>query len=145
MRDYFLFDPLHEYLERPLIGYRLIGNKYEPIQHAADGGLLSQELGVRLVPEGQELAYIHFGTGLRLPTPDHFEETLLEERQRVASAEQRSEREKQRAEAEKQRAEAEKQRAESAEQRLAALEAELARIKAAPSSTSPGQPRVTDP
>src|SRR5262249_43790910 len=68
VREYFLFDPLHNYLEKPLMGYRLISGEYEPLQHALDGGLLSQELGMRLVPEGENLGLIHFGTGQRVPT-----------------------------------------------------------------------------
>ncbi|HEX5271867.1 MAG TPA: Uma2 family endonuclease, partial [Gemmataceae bacterium] len=69
VREYFLFDPLGEYLERPLIGYKLIGDEYEPLMPAEDGGLLSQELGLRLVPEGEGLALFRWKDGQRLPAP----------------------------------------------------------------------------
>src|SRR6185437_15705589 len=74
VREYFLFDPLHEYLEQPLMGYRLIGDLYEPLPPAQDGGLLSAELGLRLVPENTNLALFRFRTGERLPfLPEAFE------------------------------------------------------------------------
>ena len=35
VREYFLFDPLYEYLDPPLIGFRLQGGYYSPIPHVA--------------------------------------------------------------------------------------------------------------
>src|SRR5262245_42969532 len=43
VREYFLFDPLREYLPEPLMGFRLIGEKYERLPPAEDGGLLSAD------------------------------------------------------------------------------------------------------
>jgi Uma2 family endonuclease len=92
VREYFLFDPLHEYLERPLIGYRLIGDEYEPLPPAEDGGLLSAELGLRLVPEEESLALIRFRTGERLPLLPEAYQMLEEVRQYAREAEERARR-----------------------------------------------------
>jgi Uma2 family endonuclease len=137
VREYFLFDPLHEYLEQPLMGFRLIGDAYEPLPPADDGGLLSAELGMRLVPEGPLLALFSFRTGERVPAPPEAyqlweqasqrarqaEEELYRERQRAGEEARRAEQERQRAEQERQRAEQERQRAEQ-------LAAEVARLRA---------------
>ncbi len=58
VEEYFLDDPLDEYLTPALQGYRLVRGKYEPIAPEADGSLLSrttgllfrrEERGVRLI------------------------------------------------------------------------------------------------
>ncbi len=98
VREYFLFDPLGEYLPQPLVGYRLIGEEYEPLPPAADGGLLSAELGVRVVPEGASLGLISFRTGERVPTPPEAYRLLEEVRRRFTDMEQRAVRAEQRAE-----------------------------------------------
>jgi Uma2 family endonuclease len=98
VREYFLFDPLHDYLERPLMGYRLIGEEYEPLPPADDGGLLSAELGLRLVPEGDRLALFRFRTGERIPAPPEAYQMLEEAEQRARQAAQQLEQERRRAE-----------------------------------------------
>jgi Uma2 family endonuclease len=90
VREYFLFDPLHEYLEQPLIGYRLIGDEYEPLPPAQDGGLLSGELGLRLVPEETHLALFRFRTGERLPLFSEAYEMVEQVRQHARETEERS-------------------------------------------------------
>src|SRR5262249_37508146 len=50
--EYFLFDPESRFLNPPLQGFRLAKRKYVPIPLAPDGSLTSQELGLRLLPEG---------------------------------------------------------------------------------------------
>lgn len=110
VREYFLFDPLHEYLEQPLMAYRLIGDEYEPLPPAEDGGILSAELGLRLVPEGEYLSLIEFRTGERLPRMSELNEILLAVQHKASQAEQR---------------------ANQAEQRAAELAEELARLRAA--------------
>ncbi len=130
VREYFLFDPLHEYLERPLMGYRLIGDKYEPLPPADDGGLLSAELGMRLVPEGPMLALFRFRTGERVPAPPEAYQLWEQASQRAGQAEEDLRRERQRAGEEAKRAEQERQRAERERQRADQLAAELARLRA---------------
>jgi Uma2 family endonuclease len=48
VEEYFLDDPLAEYLNPPLQGYRLVAGRYEPIEPESDGSLLSRTTGLRL-------------------------------------------------------------------------------------------------
>src|SRR5271157_853242 len=67
VREYFLFDPLEEYLEPSLQGFRLVQGHLEPIAwHAA--GLLSEVLGLRLERDGMDLRFFNPATGRRIPT-----------------------------------------------------------------------------
>ena len=66
VREYFLFDPLHEYLPRPLIGYRLVDGKYERLKPDADGGIVSDELRLRFVPLKAKLLVYDLATGRRI-------------------------------------------------------------------------------
>jgi Uma2 family endonuclease len=118
--EYFIFDPLGEYLDPPLQGFRLENGVYQPLTPAEDGSLISQELGLRLVPEGEKLRLVDAATG----------RPVLTERERAAQAEQLAEQAKQLADEEKQRADEEKQRADEEKQRADALAAELARLRA---------------
>ena len=70
VKEYFLFDPLSEYLKPPLQGFRLLGDEYERIAAATDGSLLSEELGLRLIREDDMLRLIEATTGKKLLTPD---------------------------------------------------------------------------
>jgi Uma2 family endonuclease len=126
VKEYFLFDPLHEYLERSLIGYRLIpraenGNgengevvtEYEELQPDSQGALVSHELGLRLVPEGVNLALFVYGTRERLLAPPEAYEALEEihrlletERQRTEDLQKQVKDQTQRADNEKKRADA---------------------------------------
>ena len=144
VREYFLFDPLHEYLDQPFEGYRLIGREYVPMEAASAGGIVSEELGLRLLPEGGLLRLYDLKKGARLLAPQEWydvarkaQEQARQELERAEKAElfaqqeqQRAEKEKQRAEKEKQRAEKEKQRAEKEKQRADTAEAEAARLRA---------------
>jgi Uma2 family endonuclease len=71
IREYFLFDPLGECLQPPLLGYTLIGEEYEPILPAKGEKLLSAELGLWLVAEGAMVALFDYRTGARVTTPPH--------------------------------------------------------------------------
>jgi Uma2 family endonuclease len=66
--EYFLFDPLEEYLEPSLQGFRLRRGKYAPIR-PVKGRLPSQVLGLQVEREGTSLRFYNPATGLRLPTP----------------------------------------------------------------------------
>lgn len=74
--EYFLFDPLGDYLNPPLQGYRLYRGEYRPIRPVA-GRLPSKVLGLHLERDGQDLRLYDPATGEWLPTPS----------ERVAAAE----------------------------------------------------------
>ena len=113
--EYFLFDPLAEYLNPPFQGYRLVGERYERIPPEADGALVSAALGLRLRAEGWRLRFVNPATGAYLLTP----------RERAAAVTARLAAEAARADAEAARAAAAIARAEAAERRIAELEARL--------------------
>lgn len=119
VKEYFLFDPEGVYLDPVLQGFRTVKGKPVAMRPAADGSLMSKQLGLRLIAEDVMLRLIDVQTGERVLTKDERSERL----------EQLSEQERQRAEQEHQRAEQERQRAEQAEQRAQALEAELRRLR----------------
>lgn len=62
VQEYFLFDPIEEYLKPSFQGFRLVDGKYEPIvmQH---GQLMSEVLGLRLGREGVGLLFREPGSG----------------------------------------------------------------------------------
>ena len=157
VKEYFLFDPRHEYLDQPLLGYRLIGGRYEALRPSADGCLVSSELQMKLCPEGSELALIDFKTGKRVPTPAEThqlwkqaeedrgrlqqwaEQQAAAAEHRAAAAEHRADEAEHRADEaeqlrllEQQAMLREQQRAEEAERRAAELTAELARLRSTP-------------
>jgi len=70
VREYFLFDPLGEYLEPRLQGFEREGRFFRPMTLPAEGVLRSRELGLILRPEGPMLRLVDANTGLPLPTLD---------------------------------------------------------------------------
>ena len=68
VREYFLFDPLDEYLTPRLQGFRLRAGKYAAIRPAA-GRLPSRLLGLHLEADGDRLRLWDPAAGRRLPTP----------------------------------------------------------------------------
>ena len=65
VREYFLFDPLGEYLKPPFQGYRLVEGEYRPIE-PVDGRLPSEVLGLHLEADGCLLRLFDPATGRRL-------------------------------------------------------------------------------
>ena len=126
VKEYFLFDPHAEYLHPPLQGYRLVDDDYEPIKPAADGGLDSQELDLRLTIGEGHLEFVRRDTGERLLTRA---ERAAREAEARRLATERADRE---AAARQREAEARKQEAEArqaAEAELAKLREELSRLR----------------
>ena len=118
--EYFLFDPLGEYLRPPCRGYRLHQGRYRPLEPAAEGSLWSAVLGLALHERGEQLR-LYDPAGQRwLPTPQE-EETARRAAEERASVEA----------AARQAAE---ERALVAESQMAAAEAEVARLRALLSS-----------
>ncbi len=68
VREYFVFDPTRDYLEAPLVGFRRRGRRFQRIRPDRVGGMVSEELGLCLVPEGIMLRLVRPGTGERVLT-----------------------------------------------------------------------------
>jgi Uma2 family endonuclease len=115
VREYFLYDPLGEYLQPPLQGYRLQQGEYERLLPGDEGQLVSQALSLQLRLQDGQLQVVSPATGERLLTPAE------------AHAARRTEAEARQAEtAARQAAEA---RAALAEAELKRLQEELARLQ----------------
>ncbi|MDE2992666.1 MAG: Uma2 family endonuclease [Chloroflexota bacterium] len=114
--EYFLFDPLGEYLRPPFQGHRLTQDHYIALQPAADGSLWSAVLELELHPRGESLRLFDPAGQRWLPTPQ--EETVARRAAelRAATAEARMA--------------TEADARQVAEARTATVEAELARIRA---------------
>jgi Uma2 family endonuclease len=69
VREYFMYDPLGEYLQPPLQGYRLQEGEYRPMPPMGAGQLPSQVLGLELRLEAGRLRVVDPATGERLLTP----------------------------------------------------------------------------
>lgn len=76
IREYLIYDLLKEYLTPSLVGFRLQGGVYKPISPDPKGGLVSEELGLRLVPEEEDLGLWVVKTGKRLLIPAEAYETV---------------------------------------------------------------------
>ena len=87
VREYFLFDPLNEYLKPPLKGFRLAGGRYEAIAPVA-GRLPSEVVRLHLERDGQWLRLVVPETGERLLTGRQAR-ALAEAARRQAEAERR--------------------------------------------------------
>ncbi|HEX3526046.1 MAG TPA: Uma2 family endonuclease [Thermoanaerobaculia bacterium] len=61
--EYFLFDPLDQYLHPRLQGFRMVGGRYLSIPAAADGSLVSQVTGLKLSLEGMRLRLVDLASG----------------------------------------------------------------------------------
>lgn len=126
VEEYFLFDPLRDYLAPSLRGFRLVEGHYRPIEPEADGSLASRTTGTRLKREAQhQLRFLNAETGEPLLRIEEVRDRaeLAEEALREADSERRKARN---AEVERQRAEEERQQMKA---KLAAAEEELARLR----------------
>ncbi|MFN0112475.1 MAG: Uma2 family endonuclease, partial [Blastocatellia bacterium] len=112
VNEYFMCDPLNEYLRPALQGFRLVNDRYETISADEMGRLKSEELGLWLERDG---------TRLRLWDAETDAEILDgNERAQIASR---------RALIAETRIQFELARASQAEARAAAAEAELAKLR----------------
>ncbi|MBI5715021.1 MAG: Uma2 family endonuclease, partial [Chloroflexi bacterium] len=69
VQEYFVCDPLEEYLTPPLQGFDLKRGDYVRMSPESDGALVSRELGLRLKLENHSLRLIDVKTGEALLTP----------------------------------------------------------------------------
>ena len=90
VREYFLYDPLGEYLQPPLQGYRLQDGDYQRILPGGQGALVSQALGLELRLEEGQLQVVDTATGQRLLTPAEAQAARRTAEARAAQAEARA-------------------------------------------------------
>ncbi|MBI5053739.1 MAG: Uma2 family endonuclease [Chloroflexi bacterium] len=110
VKEYFICDPLAEYLEPPLQGFVLERGDYVRLKPESDGSFLSRELGLKLMIEENNLRLMDVKTGEKLLTPAEAQEKARREaKARQAEAEARKKAE---SEVEKLRAELAKLRGE---------------------------------
>jgi Uma2 family endonuclease len=115
VQEYFLYDPLGEYLRPPLRGYLLQQGEYERRPPGDQGQLVSQTLSLELRLQDGQLLVVNPATGERLLTPAEAHtarRTEAEARQAEATARQAAE-----------------ARAALAESELERMRAELARLR----------------
>jgi Uma2 family endonuclease len=120
VKEYFLFDPLGDYLSPPLQGFRLRQGVYRPIRPVA-GRLPSQVVRLHLESSGQDLWLFDPVTDRRLLTPREMKAEAEAARQQATQAEaarQQEEAARQQAEAREQQSEAARQQAEAENERL---------------------------
>ncbi len=151
VEEYFLFDPLGEYLNPQLRGFRLEDGRYAPLTPAEDGSLESRILGVRLRTERTTIRFVDPRTNT--PIASFFEQgkiaderkkaledaqrQMIDERKKIekerrnaARQEKKAEAERKRADREAKKAEAERRKAEAERQKAETLEAEVRRLRA---------------
>ncbi len=136
VEEYFLHDPLGEYLSPRLQGQRLVRGRYEPLPSASDGSLLSRTTGLTLKVEGLKLRLIDTASGKPLPWVEELDLKLLEAEERAEIeaaarqvAEHRAEMEAAARRAAEERAEVEATARRAAEERASLAEEELARLR----------------
>jgi Uma2 family endonuclease len=120
--EYFLFDPLDEYLQPDLQGFTLVKGRYQALPLSLEGELISRELGLILRPQGDLLRLVDSYTGQMLATSREYA-------RRVELAEQKAQLEEERTRVESQRANSETQRANLAEAKIIELQQELERLR----------------
>lgn len=77
VQEYFVYDPLGEYLRPPLQGFHLEGGEFQHMPLNGDDYLLSERLGLKVKLEKNELILIEATSGERLVRPR--DETRLRE------------------------------------------------------------------
>jgi Uma2 family endonuclease len=129
VQEYFLYDPLGEYLRPPLQGYRLEGSEYQRMESLGPETLMSEALGVALRLEANQLHLIDPTTGERLLSPAE----AYKARRQEAAARQAAEAQAAQEAAARQAAEArlsqEVAARQAVEARMAHFEAELERLR----------------
>jgi Uma2 family endonuclease len=85
--EYFVYDPLGEYLAPALQGYQLQDGEYQRLPHADGGRLVSQELGLELRLDAGRLRLVQPTTGEYLLTPAEAQEARRAAELRATQAE----------------------------------------------------------
>jgi Uma2 family endonuclease len=92
VEEYFLDDPLGEYLEPALQGFRLVRGRYEPIEPDEEGMLLSRTTGLLLRRDGQGVRLIDAKTREPLLRIEEQDRALSEMKQALRAAQEEIER-----------------------------------------------------
>jgi hypothetical protein len=138
--EYFLYDPF----SGELLGYRLVGGVYHPIATDAQGGLVSQKTGLRLVQWRGEydriaIVWLRWATldGVLLPTKDEraeqAEQKVEQERREKEQFRREHEQATHKAEQAARKAEQAEQKAEQATRKVEQLVARLRELGIDPS------------
>ena len=90
--EYFLCDPLSEYLQPPMQGFTLERGDYRRLPEESDGTVISRELGLRLKMEGSQLRLVVIASGEQLLTPAEAQEKARAEAKARQAAEAEIER-----------------------------------------------------
>ena len=90
VKEYFLFDPIGEYLRPRLQGFRLVKGVYVPMKSRRADRLSSREPGLDFATEAHLLRVVDPKTGRRLPTREEHQEQLNLARREVRKAKHRS-------------------------------------------------------
>ncbi len=90
--EYWLFDPLGEWIKKQLIGYRLENGKYIPITDSCST-VLNLRLVIEQLKKGSIISFYRLDTGKKLLTLDEAEQRLDESEQRLDEAQHQAEQE----------------------------------------------------
>lgn len=77
VQEYFIFDPEYDYLDDPLVGYKLENGKYAELE-IKDGRVKSEVLGLELVNTGETLRLFDPNFNQFLHTPQEAQERVSE-------------------------------------------------------------------
>jgi Uma2 family endonuclease len=90
VREYFLFDPLGEYLKPPLQGFTLVDGEYAPLPFESDGGIISRELGLKLYRDETVLRLFDPASGREVVRTEDLSDVLQQILARVHQAEEQA-------------------------------------------------------
>jgi len=93
VREYFLFDPLGEYLTPPLQGFTLVDGEYAALPVESDGGIISRELGLKLSRDETVLRLFDLASGREVVRTEDLSDVLQQTLARVQQAEEQAQRE----------------------------------------------------
>ena len=88
VREYFLFDPLGEYLKPPLQGFTLVDGEYAALPVESDGGIISRELGLKLSRDETVLRLFDLASGQEVVRTEDLSDVLQQTLARVQQAEE---------------------------------------------------------
>jgi Uma2 family endonuclease len=90
VREYFLFDPLGEYLKPPLQGFTLVDDEYAALPVESDGGIISRELGLKLYRDETVLRLFDLASGREVVRTEDLSDVLQQILARVHQAEEQA-------------------------------------------------------